>query len=144
MTDQELATRLLEIVEPGCDTLRYLANSSDAGMAVVDLTNIAASRRVCIPHDLLDAIGALVLDGTGLDPRRLTTCAAIWRLLRGSHKPRSEHKTTGHRVIRWPVESRCDRLTSIRGCVGGAVCLLETANADFYRHAPEHGQKNSP
>ena len=65
MTDQELAQALLACVAPDDSVLRGLSNSSDAAMAVVDLTSMAVERHVSIQPDLLNEIRAMA-DGDSL------------------------------------------------------------------------------
>ena len=80
MTDQELAQALLTCVAPNDELLRDLSSSSDAAMAVVDLTAMAVERHIPIRPELIAEIQA-VAEGDSLPDTEASALSADIALL---------------------------------------------------------------
>lgn len=68
MTDHELAERLLAVVSPGGDEVFESAmRAGEDVIAIAELVEQAAIRRIAVPRDLLEAVRQLADDEEDVD-----------------------------------------------------------------------------
>ncbi len=63
MHDKELARQLLDIVQPEGDSIQNAIKAGEDVAAIIDLTELAATRRITVPKDLLYAVSQLASEG---------------------------------------------------------------------------------